>query len=149
MAKKKSTEPEIIEEKTRNIFDVFNSISKSKKLENGDMELYTPYLMNRICSKHPDILFISNELNVYTELSNEMQCDLYLYAIIPKTRFAKWFKPEPSAEELNYIQTSLEVSKTKAICYLELLNDQDKNSLKLSKGGLTGKKETIKKSKKK
>lgn len=146
MAKKKSTEPEIIEEKPRNIFDVFNSISKSKKLENGDMELYTPYLMNRIFSKHPDTLFIANELNVYTELSNEMQCDLYLYAIIPKTRFAKWFKPEPSAEELNYIQTSLEVSKKKSKEYLDLLDDLDKSSLKLSKGGITsGSKSKIKK----
>lgn len=137
------------EKKPRNIFDVFNGLSKTKKLEPGDMDLYQPFMINKIFAKFPDCVFLANELNTLPELPNEMQKDLYLYATIPKTRFAKWFKPLPNPDELKFIQTSLEVSKTKAISYLELLNDQDKESLKLSKGGMIGKKESIKKSKKK
>lgn len=137
------------EKKSRNIFDVFNGLSKTKKLEPGDMELYAPFMINRVFAKFVDCVFLANELNALFELPNEMQKDLYLYATIPKTRFAKWFKPPPNSDELKFIQTSLEVSKTKAISYLELLNDQDKESLKLSKGGMSGKKETIKSSSKK
>ncbi len=137
------------EKKPRNIFDVFNGLSKTKKLEPGDMDLYSPYMLNRIFSKFPDTLFLANELNALFELPNEMQKDLYLYATIPKTRFAKWFKPLPNPDEVKFIQTSLEVSKIKAISYLELLNDNEKELLKLSKGGMTGKKETIKSTSKK
>lgn len=133
MAKKVKEEKE---EKPRGLFDVLNSLSKTKEMKDGDLGLYDSFMANKYFSKFPDTIFLANEMNSFPDMDKEMQMDFYLSATVPRARFAKWFKPPPSEEVISFIIKSLKVSKRESISYLELLTPQEKENILPSKGGL-------------
>lgn len=139
MAKKKQEEKKS-EEKPRGLFDVLNSLSKTKDLREGDSGLYEPYMANKFFSKFPDGCFLANEMNSFPDMEKEMQMDFYLSAISPRSRFAKWFKPPASEEVISFIVKSLKVSKNEAISYLDLLTPEERENVLPSKGGLASSK---------
>lgn len=132
------------EEKHRGLFDVLNSLSKTKELKDGDLGLYDPYMANKYFSKSLDSIFLANEMNSFPDLDKEMQIDFYLTATVPRARFAKWFKPPPSEEVISFIIKDLKVSKREALSYLDLLTPQEKENILPSKGGLASKTKSAK-----
>lgn len=126
------------EEKRRGLFDIFKSLSHSKQLVDGDVERYEPFMTNRIFSHFPDTLFHANLMNLYGSLPKEAQMDYYLTATVAKSRFAPWYKPPPSPEELNSIKLQTGCSNRESLLYLELLEQLKLKSItKINKGGIT------------
>ena len=125
-------------ENKRGLFDIFNSLSKTKQLEEGDEELYEPYMTNKIFSHHPETLFNANHMNLYNMLPIKAQLDYYLYSTSSKQRFSKWFKPPVSPDIIKDIQLQLGCSKSEAIHYLELLETLGvSDQYIIKKGGIT------------
>jgi hypothetical protein len=128
------------EEKPRGLFDVLNSLSKTKEMKDGDLGIYDCFMANKYFSKFPDTIFLSNEMNSFPDMDKETQMDFYLSATVPRARFAKWFKPPPSEEMISFIIKSLKVSKREALSYLELLSPEERENILPSKGGLVSSK---------
>lgn len=125
------------EEKPRGLFDIFKSLSQTKDSIDSDIENYNAFMMNRCFAKYPDTIFLANEMDKFSAyLSSEIQRDFYLYAVNSKARFAKWYKPIPPLETINYLISSLEISREEALVYLDLFSEEEKKNLLPKKGGL-------------
>lgn len=79
-------------------FDILNIINR--KLDVPDRESletdYLPFIINRGVSYFPDpeCIFLSNEMNMASNLPRDIQFGFYYTAIDKKPRFGKWFKQE-------------------------------------------------------
>lgn len=130
--------------KSRDIFDVFKSLSQTKEIFPGDEEIYNAFLINRIFAKFPDTLFLANEMNTLSNLTIEQQMDFYKTATVSKSRFAKWFKAPPDVEQVALLMKKLQVSKSEATIYLDLLTEEDRINLNPKIGGIGNKKKNKK-----
>jgi len=126
------------EPKARNLFDIFLSLSKSKRLEEGDVDRYEPYMTNKIFSHTADTLFHANLMNQYYDLPKEAQMDFYLYGTPGKGRYSEWYKVPTPPEELAHIRLQTGCSNKESFIYFDLLESLQKKSLaKVRKGGTT------------
>lgn len=127
-----------MEKKKRGLFDIFASLSKTKRLEEGDVDNYEPFMTNRVFSHSVDSLFHANLMNLFGDLPKEAQMDYYLFAIPARGRYSEWFKPPSSPEELSQIRMQTGCSNKESLLYLELLEQIGKKELAhLKKGGVS------------
>ena len=96
----------------RTIFNIFKSLSETKQLEVGDLDIYNPVLINKMFSKFPDTLFIANNLNGFFSLPNEAQIDFLLLTVVKRNRFYRWPKKIKNDldEDLERIATPLNIT---------------------------------------
>ena len=121
------------------LFDYINAINttKSPLLDTEDEQVekgYAPFVVNRCLSYFPDTILQSNYMNLFPHLEKKMQFDYFLHSIRPRKRFSKWLKTEQN-ENLEIIKRHYNYSNKKAREVIELLSDEQIQSLKDMYGG--------------
>lgn len=124
--------------------DWLNSINYDKKNvleENPDnIKVYPSYIINRCLSGHIDCVLYANEMNMYPNLSKDMQYHFYLNCIRKKKRFSPWMKKE-KISDVEAIKKYYHYSDEKSHQVLKILNSSQINIIKsrLETGGQNGK----------
>ena len=113
---------------TNKVFDYVNSVTQNKKnlmrgSENDELSEkgYDAYLTNKALSYHEDTVFHANIMNINHHLDKRPQYEFLINSIRPRKRFAKWVKGV-SNEDLDFVCSYYECSKTKGQEYLSLLS---------------------------
>jgi hypothetical protein len=125
-------------------FDIIKSFNEKTEMlvtdEHSEKE-YTPFVVNRGLSFMRDTILYAAEINKYSCLDKKLQHDFYYYAIPKGKRFGKWEKRIKN-EDIVLIQTIYSCSEKVAIQYLDILNEEAINTLKLrmEQGGKYGRK---------
>ncbi len=115
-------------EKERTIFDVFKSLSQTKKLCVNDKDLYLPVIINKSFSKFPDSVFLSNQMNELNSLPKEAQLDYYLLTTVSRNRFHRWNKVNKNKDAIIlYLMKMFEIQESSAIEYQKILESQEIN----------------------
>lgn len=124
-------------------FDFVNAASYGKQdliRESDNPELaektYAPFLTNKAFSQHVDTVLYANEMNMRSQLDNQLAFDYYLNSIRPQKRFAKWAK-RPTSDDLEAVKEYYQYNYEKAEHALSLLSKEQLIELKkrLEKGG--------------
>ncbi len=124
-----------------NPFDFINHITSGAKLQEKDMDVYDPFLVNRGLSLFWDTCLIANELNIKRDIPKEAQLKFLELTVSKKKRFEKWPKLITDVN-VKIIQDAYGYSDKKAKEALEVLTHDE---LKLiianipDKGGTTKK----------
>ena len=91
-------------------FDLFNDISNHGDYidnyftVNKEMpKEYNAYMMNKAFSNFPDTIFMANEMNKYSSLSDEMQWRFYKNIVLKKKRYSTWFKSMEEKEPIELL----------------------------------------------
>lgn len=114
--------------KERTLFDVFKSLSQTKELYNNDKDLYSHVIMNKLFSKFPDSVFLSNQMNEFVSLPIEAQLDYYLLTTVSRNRFHKWNKISKNNDEIVlYLMKKFEIQESAAIEYQKILESKKIN----------------------
>ena len=64
---------------------------------------YNAYMMNKAFSNFPDTIFMANEMNKYSSLSDEMQWRFYKNIVLKKKRYSTWFKSMEEKEPIELL----------------------------------------------
>jgi hypothetical protein len=122
-----------------NLWDILNNITLNKKDIKEDIDFkkdYNAFMINRGLSYFPDTIMYANEINLLSDLDNDLQYDYLINIIRPRKRFSKWAKKEDGKDlelVMNYFNYNVEKAKTA----LSILTDDDikKIEQKMNKGG--------------
>jgi len=80
--------------------DWLNSINKTKVdlLADDDAGLdettYTPFIVNRCLSYHPELIYLVNEMNKNPDADKKFQYHFLLHTVSQKSRFSPWQKQD-------------------------------------------------------
>ncbi len=78
--------------------DWLNSINSNKDnlIDNciAEEKDYPPYIINKCLSGFRDTVFIANEMNINSHLSNKFQYDFFINIVRPRKRFTPWVRKE-------------------------------------------------------
>ena len=121
--------------------DYLNSINHTKEnLLDSDDEMwekkYPAYIVNHCLGSFPDTVLFVNEMNFNCHLDAKLQNDFLINTIRSKKRFAPWLKAN-KLKDLEYVKEYYGYSDVKAKSALEILSDEQINTIKnrLNKGG--------------
>jgi hypothetical protein len=134
------------EKKGATIFDFVDGVTHKKKewskYSESDQSKFSPFIVNRWLSMRQDLIEIINELQTYTiGLLRPQETYRLYYELLPANKsFAKYVKGKKedkfSDKLINQLAEHYQVSRSEAIDYAELL-DQERCALLLSKYGYT------------
>lgn len=112
-------------------FDWLNSINDKNEYtpERLPISDYNSFLVNRALSQHMDTVLMANEMNLYHFIPEIMKYDYLYHMVRRKKRWGKWAKPV-EIKNLDIVQKFYNVSKDKALGYLELLTVEDLEDMK-------------------
>lgn len=83
-------------ENNTTVFDVIKNINTikdaSKDTRENLLSVYDPFVVNKAFSLHLDTILYSNEMNINSHISKQMQYDYYMNSIRSRNRWAKWPK---------------------------------------------------------
>ena len=121
--------------------DYLNSINHTKEnLLDSDDEMwekkYPAYVINHCLGSFSDTVLFVNEMNLNCHLDVKLQNDFLINTIRSKKRFAPWLKAN-KLKDLEYVKEYYGYSDVKAKSALEILSDEQINTIKnrLNKGG--------------
>ncbi len=121
--------------------DYLNSINHTKEnLLDSDDEMwekkYPAYIVNHCLGSFFDTIMVVNEMNLNCHLDAKLQNDFLINTIRSKKRFAPWLKAN-KLKDLEYVKEYYGYSDVKAKSALEILSDEQINTIKnrLNKGG--------------
>lgn len=105
-----------------NVFRYVNAVNSGDVIpvEND----YNQFLITRAFSYHIDTIHISNELNQYGEIEDEMHFGFLKSLVRPKKRFAKWAKPTKH-REASLLSAFYQIPMIRAYEYLSFFSQQD------------------------
>lgn len=123
-------------------FDFAKSITSTKEdlytTEDIFKKEYTPFMINRILSNHPQAALFADAMNCYPELDSKLQYDFYRIGM-PKLKASKmWTKKEgdeKSLEHATVIANALSVSVNRAMEFLALIGSSEVEKYLESRGG--------------
>jgi len=116
-------------------FDYVNSIN-DKKYISDLYKGYDQYIINLAYSYHIDTVLFANEMNLKSNLTNEMHYDFYYHVLRKAKRYSKWNKKDKNIEEnLSFISQYYQINKEKAKEILNILSEDELKKIKTSKGG--------------
>jgi hypothetical protein len=96
-----------------------------------DEKQYPHFIVGRALSQFPDTVFLANAINNYPNLDNRLKYDFLLNTIKPYKRpFSKWAKKVETID-LAVVKEYYGYSDARALEVLEILSDEQINSLKL------------------
>jgi hypothetical protein len=144
--KSKKTTPKKIEEPTTeepkiDVWAIINDISHGKNniLNDENISLYEPWLINLAISQYFDCVDYANMMNSNYFLSSNIQYSFYINSIRPRKRYSKWGKKDKGKEaDLQIIQKYYGYNLTKAEEALNLLTKDQLEIIRKRKyeGGL-------------
>lgn len=119
-------------------FDFAKSINeKTENLLKGQPEAekdYQPFLVNRALSFSPDTILFANMMNLCPNADRKLQYDYLFASVRRRKRFDKWVKREED-DLVPLVASVYGVSERKAIEYLKMLTEAQKNELRTGYGG--------------
>ena len=122
--------------------DIFKEILPSIMITGSPVEFenrdYKAYVVNYALSLHRDTILQSNEMNMYSHISNQMQYDYLINKVRHYKRpYVEWPKKQ-KIDDVEVVKEYYNVSFTKAKEYLKLLSTEQLKTLKaqLDRGGV-------------
>ncbi len=107
--------------------DWLNSINSNKDnlIDNciAEEKDYPPYIINKCLSGFRDTVFIANEMNINSHLSNKFQYDFFINIVRPRKRFTPWVRKE-KIETLELVKQYYGYSNEKAKSALKILTNK-------------------------
>lgn len=107
--------------------DWLNSINSNKDnlIDNciAEEKDYPPYIINKCLSGFRDTVFIANEMNINSHLSNKFQYDFFINIVRPRKRFTPWVRKE-KIETLELVKQYYGYSNEKAKSALRILTNK-------------------------
>lgn len=97
--------------------------------QNGNVDGYVPFIVNRALSAYGDCVMFANDMNMYHQLPKEIQYK-YLYTCINKYRrpFVPWLKTVKD-DRIEAIQRYCNCSEKLAKEYLSSLSEEEINDI--------------------
>ena len=116
--------------------DWLNSINFTKEDLSEDIKDYPPYIVNKCLSGHIDCVLFSNEMNMNSHLSKDMQYSFYLNSLRKRKRFSPWLRKD-KVKDFECIKQYYGYSNEKASQALKILNKEQIDFIKqrLETGG--------------
>lgn len=107
------------------LFDLVNEINFGKTniaaLESTGRSAYNAFMVNRALSQNVETVIPAQIMNFYHELDPDIQMEYLIQTIPKKKRYSKWAKETPS-EYVECVVTWYNVSKSKALEIIDLLD---------------------------
>jgi len=117
-----------------NIFDISKNISNGKQEIPDSPEfhkVYSQFMINRIMSCSPDLIFLANEANKIKNISNQIHYAYWFNVVHKKNRYFKYPKVEKEDKEtLDIIGNYYNVPEDKARELLCLLSKENIDNIK-------------------
>ena len=100
---------------------------------------YPAYIINKCLAPFQDTIFLVNEMNMNHQLDKKLQFDFLLNTLRTRKRYSAWMKAS-KLKDLEYVKEYYGYSNEKAKSALNMLDDEQLNSIKdrLNKGGKHG-----------
>jgi hypothetical protein len=124
--------------------EYLNAINYNKeKLMDSDDPMwekkYPAFIVNKCLAPFNDTIHLVNEMNRFHHLDNKLQFDFLLNTLRTRKRYSAWMKAS-KLKDLEYVKEYYGYSNEKAKSALNMLNDEQLNSIKnrLNKGGKHG-----------
>jgi hypothetical protein len=118
-------------EKEINMFDLFKSVSHTKKDMLADdpanIKKYSGYMANKNFSLFSDTILYANEMNVCHNLDPDMQYQYYMHSLKKRNRYKAWPKSMTDVETIKNVQKFYDCNFEVAKLYLTLLDQDDIN----------------------
>ena len=128
------------------LFEHIDNLTYHKKrwseLTEEDKKTYNPYIVNRFISMHYPYIDLVNELQKL-DLPPHVLYEMYISCLPKHKKYFKYIKKsikETKGDEIEIISKVFEVSRKEALSYLELLDKNQVESLKLQITGIKEKK---------
>lgn len=107
-------------EEKKTPFTYINAINNGVDITIDDSS-YNQFIINRGMSLYLDTVSISNEINKYRDIPNQVHFDFYRSLVTPKKRWAKWPKPQKHGDAA-LISRYYSISIQKAYDLLKVLD---------------------------
>ena len=91
---------------------------------------YVPFIINRGLGYFPDTVLYANEMNRNSSIPVDWQFSFLLNSISKKKRFSKWHKKDQNSDDLSLVMKAYGYSSQKAVQALEILTDDQMQSLR-------------------
>lgn len=115
-----------INEKTENLLKVQPETEKD----------YLPFMVNRALSFSPDTVLYANSMNINWIADKKMQYDYLFVSVRRRRRYDKWIKKNEIDElTLSVVMDFYKVGYRRAIEYMSLLTNEQKETLRKGYGG--------------
>jgi hypothetical protein len=116
--------------------------NKEKLMDSDDLmweKKYPAFIVNKCLAPFNDTIHLVNEMNRFHHLDNKLQFDFLLNTLRTRKRYSAWMKAS-KLKDLEYVKEYYGYSNEKAKSALNMLNDEQLNSIKnrLNKGGKHG-----------
>lgn len=117
-----------MKKQNRNPFDYVKSIQKTKEdlIRSSDdrkqaVKDYLPFIVNKALSFYVDSILYANEMNLHSNLDNDLQYDYYLNSVRKQNRTFTWFKKDQD-KTLDNVSNYYSVNRQRAREICKLLN---------------------------
>ena len=125
----------LVMENNTTVFDVIKNINTikdaSKDTRENLLSVYDPFVVNKAFSLHLDTILYSNEMNINSHISKQMQYDYYMNSIRSRNRWAKWPKSTKENHDIvRYIMVEYNVSFKSAFNIYKILTGEELSEIK-------------------
>jgi len=110
------------------IFDIAKNISQDRKeLDIEEIKnIYSQFMINRIMSCSPDLVFLANEANKFATINIQNHYDFWFGVTHKKKRYFKYPKQEKFDNTvLEKVKEYYNVSEEKGLELLQILTDEE------------------------
>ena len=107
----------------KSVFDIANNISNEKKDISNELEfhkLYNQFMINRIMSCSPDLVYLANEANKFKNISSECHYNLWTNVVHKKKRYFKY--PKVDKQDKETIEVLMDYFNESEEKVLEIIN---------------------------
>lgn len=114
------------------LFDIVNEINHGKNnvviMKSGGYSAYNAFMVNRALSQNAETIIPAQIMNYYHGLDKDIQMEYLIQSIPKKKRYSKWAKETPS-EYLECVVKWYNVSKSKAVEIIGLLDADELDTI--------------------
>jgi len=121
------------------LWNILNNITFNKKDNKDEINFksdYNSFMINRGLSYFPDTIMYANEVNLLSDLDDDIKYDYLINSIRPRKRFSKWAK-KTDDKNLKLVMEYYNYNIEKARSALLILNESDLENIKqkMNRGG--------------
>lgn len=126
----------------KSFFDVANNVNSSNELLTPEQLLgaTNPFMLNRAMSNNYDTVFFADEAASFKYVDPYSHYLFLFFSVPKKKRYGKWEKKAENDENVENVMKVYEVSRKRALEYLEILTEEQLQEISdsLSTGGKLG-----------
>lgn len=126
----------------KTFFDIANNVNSSYNLLEKEkvMGATNVFMLNRALSNNHDTVFFADEASSFKYVDPYSHYLFHFYSTPKKKRYGKWEKKAETSDHLEAVMKVYDVSRKRALEYLEILTEDQLEELKasLETGGKLG-----------